>query len=130
MNRTISMGNLTDDPKISETASGKKYARFTLALNRMNGEADFPRFIAWEKKAEFLEKYCHKGMKLLVEGHIQTGSYEYNNGKVYTTDIVCDQIEFCERKPKDGTEGQPKKNLDDDWMNIPDGLDTEEIPSK
>lgn len=127
MNRTISMGNLTDDPKITETSTGKKVARFTLALQRMNEGADFPSFIAWEKKAEFLEKWCHKGMKLAIEGHIQTGSYEGKNGKVYTTDIVCDQIEFCERKPKNGTEGQPKENEPVPFMDIPDSID-EEIP--
>ena len=127
MNRTISMGNLTDDPKIFQTASGKKYARFNLALPRMKEGADFPRFIAWEKKAEFMEKWCHKGMKLLVEGHLQTGNYESENGKVYTTDIVCDQIEFCERKPKDGTEGQPKEDNPIPFMDIPDSID-EEIP--
>ena len=127
MNRTISMGNLTDDPEINETSTGKKVARFTLALNRMNEGADYPRFIAWEKKAEFLENWCHKGMKLLVEGHIQTGSYEGKNGKVYTTDIICDNIEFCEKKKKDGSEGQPKENPTDEWMNIPNSID-EEIP--
>lgn len=114
MNRTISMGNLTDDPKITYTQNGKAKAEFTLALNRMKEGADFPRFIAWEKKAEFLEKYCHKGMKLLVEGHIQTGSYDGKNGKVYTTDIICDNIEFCEKK---------KESV----MSIPEGID-EEIP--
>ena len=127
MNRTISMGNLTDDPKISYTTSGKAKAEFTLALQRMKEGADFPRFIAWEKKAEFLEKYCHKGMKLLVEGHIQTGSYEGKNGKVYTTDIICDQIEFCEKKKNDGTQGQPKEDDPNPFL-IPDDFDGEELP--
>lgn len=128
MNRTISMGNMTADPEIKETQSGKKYVRFTLALQRMKEGADFPSFIAWEKKAEFMEKYCHKGMKLLVEGHIQTGSYEGEHGKVYTTDIVCDNIEFCEKKQSDAPEG-PKENPKDEFMMIPDGLD-EEVPFK
>ena len=127
MNLTISMGNLTDDPKITYTTNGKAKAEFTLALNRMKDGADFPRFIAWEQKAEFLEKYCHKGTKLLVQGHIQTGSYDGKNGKVYTTDIICDRIEFCEKKAKDGSEGQPKENPTDGFMVIPDGLD-EELP--
>lgn len=129
MNKTISIGNMTDEPKITETSTGKKMARFTLALNRMNEGADFPSFVAWEKKAEFIENYCHKGTKLAIEGHIQTGSYEGKNGKVYTTDIVCDQIEFCEKKKKDGSEGQPIENPTDEFMKIPDGVD-EEIPFK
>ena len=55
MNRTISIGNLVDDPKITDTSTGKKKAEFTLALNRVKEGADFPRFIAGEKKAELLE---------------------------------------------------------------------------
>ena len=127
MNKTISAGNLTDDPKISQTQSGKKVARFTMALNRIGEGADFPSFVAWEKNADILEKWCHKGTKLLIEGHIQTGSYEGKNGKVYTTDIVADRIEFLEKKQKDETSGQPKENPSDEFMKIPDGMD-EEIP--
>ena len=125
MNKTISMGRLTDEPKISETQSGKKVARFTLALDRYKEGADFPSFVAWEKKAEFMEKYCHKGTKLLIEGRIQTGSYEKDNVKVKTTDIICDNIEFCEKKKADGSEGQPESNPEDGWMNIPEGIDQE-----
>ena len=122
MNKTISIGNLTDDPKIMETSTGKKKAEFTLALNRIKEGADFPRFIAWEKKAELIGEYCHKGTKLAVIGHIQTGSYEGKSGKVYTTDVIVDEIEFCDRKSKDGSEGQPKKNESDDFVSIPEGV--------
>lgn len=122
MNKTISMGNLTDDPKITETSTGKKKAEFTLALNRMNEGADYPRFVAWDKKAEFLANWCHKGMKLLVEGRIQTGSYENREGKkVYTTDIICENIEFCEKKKE-----APKE---DNMIPMPKSLD-DEIPFK
>lgn len=129
MNKTISMGNLTDDPKITYTQGGKAKAEFTLALNRYKDGADFPRFIAWEKKAEILEKWCHKGMKLLVIGHIQTGSYEGKNGKVYTTDIIVDEIEFCEKKKDDmPPEGIGEETNDNGWMlQMPDGIN-EEIP--
>lgn len=129
MNITISQGNMTDDPKITKTQSGKTKAEFTLALNRIKEGADFPRFIAWEKKAEIIEKWCHKGTKLTIEGHIQTGSYENKEGKkVYTTDIIVDQIEFCEKK-MDGSAGQPKENPQDEFMTIPDDIN-EEIPFK
>ena len=127
MNKFIGMGRLTDEPKISETQGGKKLARFTLAIDRMKDGADFPNFIAWEKKAEFMENYCHKGTKLLVEGHIQTGSYEKDGRKVYTTDIIAENIEFCEKKKADETTGQPKENPSDEFMKIPDGLQ-EELP--
>ena len=99
MNKTISMGRLTGEPNVRETKDGKKVAEFVMAIDRYKEGADFPRFIAWEKKAEFVEKYCHKGGKFLVEGRIQTGSYDNKDGnKVYTTDIVVESIEFCEKK--------------------------------
>ena len=123
MNRVIAIGNLTDDPKVTYLQSGKAKAEFTLALQRMKEGADFPRFIAWEKKAEFMEKYCHKGMKLAVEGHIQTGSYEKDGKKVYTTDVICDSIEFCEKKKADETTGQPAESTD--FMKVPDGVENE-----
>ena len=127
MNKVILMGRMTDEPKVSQTTNSKKVARITLAVDRMKEGTDFPSCIAWEKKAEFLEKYCHKGTKLLVEGRLQTGSYEGKNGKVYTTDVVCENIEFCEKKKLDGSEGQPDKNESEEWMNIPEGVQ-EELP--
>ena len=84
MNKVMVMGRFTDEPKVSETQSGKKIARFTLALDRIGEDADFPSFIAWEKRAELIENYCHKGHKIGIVGRIQTGSYEGKNGKVYT----------------------------------------------
>ena len=126
MNKVICCGNMTDEPRIDVFNEHKK-ASFTLALNRIKDGADYPRFIAWDKKAEFLENWCHKGTRLLIEGHIQTGSYEKDGKKVYTTDIICDNIEFCEKKPKDETAGQPKENPTDEFMKIPEGID-EELP--
>ena len=125
MNKTISIGRLTDEPKISETQAGKKIARFNLALDRIGEGADFPSYIAWEKRAELIEKYCHKGQKIGIVGRIQTGSYEGKNGKVYTTDIVVEEIEFCEKKANDGSAGQPKENPTDEFMKIPEGVENE-----
>ena len=127
MNKVICAGNMTDEPRIDVFNEHKK-ASFTLALNRIKDGADYPRFIAWDKKADFLENWCHKGTRLLVEGHIQTGSYEKDGKKVYTTDIICDNIEFCEKKPKDETTGQPKENPSDDFMKIPEGVTDEQFP--
>ena len=128
MNKTISMGRLTGEPSVSETSTGKKIARFNMALDRIKEGADFPSFIAWEKNAELIEKSVHKGDRLLIEGHIQTGSYEKDGHKVYTTDIVIDRFEFIEPKKKDdGSDGQPTENQGDGFVNIPDGID-EEMP--
>ena len=126
MNLTMSIGNMTDEPRIDVYNEHKK-ASFSLALNRIKDGADYPRFIAWDQRAELIEKYCHKGTKLAIQGHIQTGSYEGKNGKVYTTDIIVDKLEFCDKKPKDETYGQPKENPSPDFVNIPDDMD-EEIP--
>jgi len=126
MNLTLSVGNMTDEPKIDVYNEHKK-ASFALALNRVKDGADFPRFVAWDNKAELIEKYCHKGSKLAIKGHIQTGSYlNMDKKKVYTTDIIVDEIEFCDRKPKDE---QPTENPSDTWMSIPDGIQ-EELPFK
>ena len=122
MNKTISKGRLTGEPKVREIQGGKKVAEFTMALDRIKDGADFPRFIAWDKKAEVIEKWCHKGTMLLVEGRIQTGSYEKDGNKVYTTDIIVENIEFCEKK----ADSQPE-NPKDEFMKIPDGIN-EEIP--
>ena len=122
MNKTITMGRLTDEPKVSQTQSGKKVAKFNMAVDRIGEGTDYPSFIAWEKRAEFIENYCHKGTKLLIEGHIQTGSYEKDGKKVYTTDIIVEKTEFCEKKSAE----QPA-NPTDEFMKIPDGID-EQIP--
>ena len=116
MNLTISKGNMTDDPKLEEVGEHKKVS-FNLALNRMKDGADFPRFIAWDKKAQLISQYCHKGSQLLVTGHIRTDSFTNKEGKkVYTQDIIVDSLEFCDKKPKEQT---------DDFMKIPDGIDNE-----
>ena len=126
MNYTISIGNLTDDPKITHLEENTR-AEFCLALNRTSKDgADFPRFVAWGKKAELVAQYCHKGMKLGIRGHIHTGSYENKEGKkVYTTDIFVDDVEFLSPKPKDETTGQSKENPEEGFMVIPDGIDKE-----
>jgi single-strand DNA-binding protein len=76
--------------------------------------------VAFGKTAEHIEKYYHKGMKTNICGHIQTGSYEGKNGKVYTTDVVIDEIEFGESKGESKDESRPEKPDDGDFMNVPD----------
>ena len=59
---------------------------------------DFLNCLAWNKNAEFASRYLHKGTKIAVEGRIQTGSFEKDGVKHYTTDIIIDRHEFCESK--------------------------------
>lgn len=145
MNRVILMGRLTRDPEVrySQGESATAVARYTLAVDRRfnrNGDensADFIGCVAFGRQAEFAEKYLRKGIKMLVTGRIQTGSYTNKDGvKVYTTDVVVEDHEFAESKnANSGQEGsysapvsRPEPaSIGDGFMNIPDGID-EELP--
>jgi len=137
MNKVIFMGRLTRDPEV-RTSGDTAVARFSLAVDRRfkkDGEqtADFINCVAFGKTGEFIEKYGHKGTKFVVEGRIQTGSYTNKDGqKVYTTDVVVEQVEFAESKASaDGnTANNPAYSnapTDTSFMNIPDSID-EELP--
>jgi len=101
LNLVILHGRVARDIEIRTTPGGKRYCRFPVAVDRpptKDGErkADFPGVVAWERTADFIEKYFHKGKEIIVTGRLQTGSYEKDDGsKVYTTDVVADRIEFC-----------------------------------
>lgn len=133
MNRVILMGRLTRDPGISYTqgSDSMAIARFTLAVDRRSRKeeqqgADFIGCVAFGKTAEFAEKYLRQGTKIAVTGRIQTGSYVNRNGqKVYTTDVVLDDIEFAESK--NANPGSRPEQSPDGFMNIPDGMD-EDLP--
>lgn len=135
MNKLILMGRLTKDPDVrySQGEKSTTVAKYTLAVERKfkrDGEpnADFINCIAFGKNGEFAEKYLHKGIKILVEGRIQTGSYTNRDGvKVYTTDVVVESCEFAESKNASQSERpQAVPQTDSDgWMNIPDGIDNE-----
>jgi single-strand DNA-binding protein len=101
MNRVVLVGRLTKDPELRTTSSGISQTRFTLAVNRRSagpdGErgADFISCVAWRGTAEAIAKYLKKGRELAVEGRIQTGSYDAQDGtKRYTTDVVVDNFTF------------------------------------
>ena len=139
MNKVILMGRLTRDPEVrySQGENSMAIARFSLAVDRrrqQNSEgqtADFIGCVAFGRLGEFTEKYLHKGTKVLVTGRIQTGSYTNKDGqKVYTTDVIAEEIEFAESKGNGGNEGQttpPPATDSDGFMNLPDGID-EELP--
>lgn len=106
MNKVILMGRLTRDPEIrhSQIEGSTAVARYSLAVNRAfkrNGEADadFIICVAFGRQAEIAEKYFHKGIRVMIVGRIQTGSYtNKDGGRVYTTDIVIEEQEFVESK--------------------------------
>ena len=139
------MGRLTRDPEVrySQGENSTAIARYTLAVDRRfrrnnDGEqtADFIGCVAFGRSAEFAEKYFRQGLKVIVTGRIQTGSYTNKEGqKVYTTDVVVEDQEFAESKNAsgDGTEHRQRDSnqrpvVDSNgFMNIPDGID-EELP--
>ena len=103
MNKVILIGRLTADPELRHTQSGTALCRYRLAVDRpvkKEGQqnVDFLNCQAWGKNAEFASRHLHKGTKIAVEGRIQTGSYEKDGVKHYTTDIIIDRHEFCESK--------------------------------
>jgi single-strand DNA-binding protein len=145
MNKVILMGRLTRDAEVrySQGDASTAVARFSLAVDRRfkrdgdDQSADFINCVAFGRTGEFMERFGRKGTKFLVEGRIQTGSYTNKDGqRVYTTDVVVEQIEFAESKSSnEGNNGgyvptnrpTPSGAAGDGFMNIPDGID-EELP--
>ena len=132
MNKVILIGRVVRDADIrySQGANTTCVARYTLAVDRkfkQEGQptADFINCIAFGKLGEFAEKYLHKGVKIAVTGRIQTGSYTNKDGqKVYTTDVVVEEQEFCESKSSNQSQGNDRpQTSSDDFMNIPDGVE-------
>lgn len=106
MNKVVLSGRVTADIAIKYTAgeNSNAYVRFNLAVpRRKKDETDFIACQAWNKTAELLDKYVKKGDKIIVEGFIRTGQYEKNGQKIFTTDVVVENIEFCQSK----SEGKP-----------------------
>ena len=149
MNKVVLMGRLTRDPEVrySQGEKAMAIARYTLAVNRRfkrDGEpdADFIPCVAFGKAGEFAEKYFKQGMRIVISGRIQTGSYTNKEGvRVYTTDVIIEEQDFCESKNAmgqgssfDGGYQQapagrpaPSAAVGDGFMSIPDGIE-EELP--
>ena len=137
MNKVILIGRLTRDPEIRYTNGDdqKAVARYTLAVDRFNKDkgAGFISCATFGKSAEFAEKYLRKGTKIAIEGRIQTGSYEKQDGtKVYTMNVIVEKHEFVESKAASSgsasTAAEPAPEVSaDGFMSIPDGID-EELP--
>lgn len=102
MNKVMIMGRLTRDPKLTYTPSNMAVSQFSVAIDRptkpgAEKQADFPNVKALGKLAENIDMYTGKGKRVLVEGKLQTGSYEKKDGtKVYYTEILADRVEFID----------------------------------
>ena len=149
MNRVILMGRLTRDPEVrySQGERSMAIARYTLAVDRRGRSnqsqdgseqtADFIPCVAFDRAGEFAERYFRQGMRVLVSGRIQTGSYINRDGqKVYTTEVIVDDQEFADSKNASSGGGDyapasrpaPSSAIGDGFMNIPDGVEDEGLP--
>jgi len=150
MNKVILMGRLTRDPEVrySQGERSMAIARYTLAVDRRgrrNQEgseqtADFIPCVAFDRAGEFAEKYFRQGMRVLISGRIQTGSYTNRDGqKVYTTEVIIEDQEFADSKNAAGgyaggnyqqpaSRPEPSSAIGDGFMNIPDGVEDEGLP--
>ena len=129
MNKVILIGRLTKDVDMRYTQNGMAVARYSLAVDRKGKDkgTDFIGCIAFDKGAEFAEKYLKKGTKIAIVGHISTGNYTDKDGrKVYTTDIVVDEHEFVESK-KQETEA-PQQTYNEGFMAIPEDTEDAGLP--
>jgi len=111
MNKVILIGRICSDPEIRQTQAGKNVASYRIAVDRRfkaEGQptADFLSCVAFGNNADFASRFIKKGMRIAIEGSIQTGSYEKDGVKHYTTDIIVDRHEFCESKKEDGGNAQ------------------------
>lgn len=141
MNNVILSGRLTADPDVrySQGENSKACARYTLAVSRpwksgdKESQSDFISCVCFGKTAEFVERYLHKGSKIIAIGRIQTGSYTNRDGqKVYTTNVIVNEHEFAESKDRNASYEQnkpsPSNSIGDGFMNIPDGVEDTELP--
>lgn len=150
MNKLILMGRLTRDPEVRYGGSDGQttIAKFSLAVDRKfkrQGDsvtADFFDCAAFGKTAEVVERYIKKGTKILVSGRVQNNNYTNKDGqKVYSVQVVVEELEFAESKqtsdnshPSPVNDQAPLPNsrfnsrIEDEFMNIPDGVDDEELP--
>lgn len=125
INKVVLLGRLTKDP-----IAGNNNCKFTVAVNRIKEGADFINCVAFGKTADVIVQYMQKGSPIAIDGHIQTGSYEKNGQKVFTTDVIVDRMEFV--GGGQAKEAAPTKTLDQHLSEtIGDGLemvDSGDIP--
>lgn len=126
INRVVLLGNMTRDPELRRTGSGKAVTNFTLALNRYNNdEADFVDCVCWEKIAENTAQYCSKGSKVAVEGSIQTGSYVDKDGhNRKTVNVLCNRVEFINTN---NSSNNLQPQINNNYNNLNDPINSYEL---
>ena len=133
MNNVCLIGRVTKDVQERRTQNGTPVVSFTLAVDRRKKEdgADFIPCIAWDKAAETIARYVHKGDLFGVTGYIQTRSYEKDGRRNYATEVVTTGFQFLERKREmssDAPSVQNKSDSYDGWRNTMDYIDDSDLP--
>lgn len=126
LNNVVLSGRLTKDVELKQSQSGKYYVQFTLAVDKLVGkekQADFINCVAWEKLAEVLSQYTHKGSKVNVMGRLSTRNYKNGDGvTIYVTEVVINQLELCDSKPKEEKQQEYNNNVTDEFTITSDDL--------
>ena len=146
MNKVILMGRLVRDPETRQSngANPIVITKYTLAVDRRGVKkeqgnnqptADYINCIAFGKAGEFAEKYFTKGLRILISGKLQTGSYTNKDGqKVYTTDVFIEEQEFADSRNGSAVGNQQQSRpaqaspVGEGFMNIPSDVEDEGLP--
>jgi len=132
MNTVCLIGRITRDLELKYSQSNIAICKFSIAVNRKTKgkEADFINCIAFGNTAEFINSYFGKGRAIAITGRIQTGSYTNKEGnKIYTTDVICDSVDFADSKRESGQTQQAPQAQEipnDSIYNL--GEDDEDLP--
>jgi single-strand DNA-binding protein len=138
LNKAIIIGNLTRDPELKSLPSGIQVTSFSVATNRVwkdkNGtrqeSADYHNVVVFGRQAETAAQYLRKGSSVLVEGRMQTRSWDGADGKKnYRTEVVADRVQFGPRKDSSGVATPADKSASADNQDAPPPIDTIEYPA-
>jgi len=129
MNKVILLGRLVRDPEVSSTPNGISVCRFSIAVQRRyvkageERKADFINCVAWRQQAEFIGKYFSKGQRILIEGMLQSRSWEGADGKrQYATEVVVDQVSFVDYKKDQEPSYDTGLDMSDPFADLPEGI--------
>ena len=149
VNHVVLVGRLTKDIEVRKTNSNTSVCSFTVAIDRRfqssqaGQSADFINCIAWRQAADFLANYASKGTIVSVEGRIQTRSYDGQNGKVYVTEVVADNVQIISNRNANTNQSNTYNNqtftpsvepsyddsMDDDFSNTPSlDISSDDLP--
>ena len=136
MNKVFLVGRLTRDPELRYTSSNLATMRTSIAVDRQyvrEGEergADFINLVAFGNRAETMKKYLTKGSQIAVDGRIQTGSYDGQDGKkVYTTDVIVENFQFLDSKNRNASENVNDSEVESSAYNFPKNTETSDDTS-